>query len=163
MLLPMSGFHLAQFNVGRLAAPLDSPQLAPFVDQLDPINALAEASPGFVWRYTAPGQNDATSDRTLGDDEILNLSVWESREALWDFAYRSEHLAVLRNRRDYFQSHSRPYLVLWWIPAGTIPTVPESVERLLLLEDIGPSPKAFTFREAFDPDGSPVRRSARTA
>ncbi len=157
----MTSHHLAQFNVARLAAPIDSPQMASFVALLDPINELAERSPGFVWRYTVPGENNAFSDRSLGEDEAVNLSVWESREALWDFAYRSRHLDVMRQRREWFRPHSRTYLVLWWVPAGTVPTVPEALERLLLLEDDGPSPKAFTFREAYDADGQPVTDSAR--
>ena len=127
--------------------------MAEFVALLDPINELAENSAGFVWRYTVEGENNAFSDRSLGEDEAVNLSVWESREALWDFAYRSRHLDVMRQRRDWFKPHSRPYLVLWWVAAGTVPTVPEALERLLLLEDEGPSPQAFTFREAYDPDG----------
>jgi hypothetical protein len=148
--------HLAQFNVGRLVAPLDSPELAEFVEMLDPVNAMAEGSPGFVWRYTTPGSNNATGDRSLGDDEIVNLSVWESREALWEFTYRTRHLDVLRKRRQFFIPHNGAYLVLWWIPAGTIPTVEEASERLLLLETNGPSAEAFTFRETYEPDGTPV-------
>ena len=149
----MSRHHLAQFNVARLAAPVDSPQMAGFVALLDPINELAENSPGFVWRYTVDGENNAFSDRSLGEDEAVNLSVWELCEALWDFAYRSRHLDVMRQRREWFKPHSRADLVLWWVPAGTIPTVAEALERLLLLEAEGPSPQAFTFREAYDPEG----------
>lgn len=156
----MSAHHLAQLNVGRLVAPIDSPPLTDFVAQLDAINELAERSPGFVWRYTTPGQNDATGDRTLGDDEILNLTMWESPQALWDFTYRSRHLEVMRRRRDFFLPHSRPHQVLWWVPAGAIPGVAEAVERLLLLEEVGPSPRAFTFREAYEPDGTPVGDAA---
>lgn len=91
------------------------------------------------------------------------MSVWESREALWDFAYRSRHLDVMRQRRDWFQPHSRAYLVLWWIPAGTTPTVAEATERLLLLEREGPSPRAFTFREAYEADATPVPSYAAAA
>jgi Domain of unknown function (DUF3291) len=160
--VPVPGHHLAQLNVARLVAPLEHPQLAEFVALLDPINKLADGSPGFVWRYTTPGENNATADRSLGDDEILNLSVWESRQALWDFVYRSRHLDVLRQRRDFFHAHSRTYLVLWWVPAGTIPTVEESHDRLRLLHERGPSPRAFTFREAYEPDGSPVDASTVT-
>jgi len=151
--------HLAQFNVAQLAAPLDSSQLAGFVDLLDPINELAERSPGCVWRYTTPGATDATGDRSRGDDEIVNLSVWESRQALWDFAYRTRHLDVLCQRRQFFLPHTGAYLALWWIPAGTLPTVAEASRRLQLLDLEGPSPRAFTFKEAYEPDGTPVRRS----
>jgi len=159
--MEVSSHHLAHFNVARLAAPIDSVQMASFVALLDPINELAEQSPGFVWRYTVAGENNAFSDRSLGEDEAVNLSVWESQDALWNFAYRSRHLDVMRQRRDWFQSHARPYQVLWWVPAGTVPTVPEALERLLLLEDEGPSPRAFTFREAYESDGQPAGASAR--
>jgi Domain of unknown function (DUF3291) len=154
-------FHLAQLNVARLAAPIDSPQLADFMALLDPINQLAEQSPGFVWRYTSPGRNDATGDRIDGsDDELLNLSVWESVDALREFVYRSRHLDVMRRRREWFQSHARGYLVLWWVPAGHRPTVAEALERLAELERNGPGPRAFTFHRAFDSAGEPVGEGA---
>ena len=95
--------HLAVFNIGRPTAPLDSAQLQAFMDGLDPINALAERAPGFVWRYTAEGTNNATAARPFDDDVIVNFGVWESREQLWDFVYRSDHLDFLRRRREWFQ------------------------------------------------------------
>jgi hypothetical protein len=142
--------HLAVFNVGRTVAPLDSPELKPFMDGLDTINALAERAPGFVWRYTADGTNNATAARPMGDDIIINFGVWESREQLWDFVYRTQHLDFLRRRRDWFQHLLEPYLVLWWVPAGYIPSIDEAVARLEHLRRVGPSPEAFTFREPFD-------------
>src|SRR5438094_9735846 len=105
-------FHLAVFNIGRVVAPLDSSQLKDFMDGLDPINALSEQAPGFIWRYTAEGTNNATADRPFGDDVIVNFGVWESREQLWDFVYRTEHLDFLRRRREWFQKLAEPYLVL---------------------------------------------------
>src|ERR1051326_6905007 len=118
-----SDFHLAVFNIGTPVAPLDSAQLKAFMDGLEPINALAERSPGFVWRYTADGTNDATAARPMGGDIIVNFGVWSSREDLWNFVYRSQHLDFLRRRRDWFQRPDQPYLVLWWVPAGHIPTM----------------------------------------
>jgi hypothetical protein len=150
-------YHLAVFNIGRIVAPLDSPQLRDFMQGLDRINALAELAPGFVWRYTAEGTNNATAARPMDDqDVIVNFGVWESREQLWDFVYRSQHLDFLRRRREWFQAPSEPYLVLWWVPAGTIPGVDEAVDRLDLLRRHGPTREAFTFREPFEaprPDG----------
>jgi uncharacterized protein DUF3291 len=147
-----SAHHLAVFNIGRIVAPLDSEQLRPFMDGLDPVNALAEQAPGFVWRYTADGTNNATAARPLPDDRILiNFGVWDSRENLWNFVYRSQHLDFLRRRREFFEHMLEPYLVLWWVPAGEIPTVDEALERLEHLRRVGPSPEAFTFREPFDP------------
>ena len=146
-----SAFHLAVFNVGRTVAPLDSPQLQAFMDGLDSINALAEQAPGFVWRYTANGTNNATAVRPMGDGIIINFGVWRSRDDLWNFVYRSQHLDFLRRRRDWFEHLLEPYLVLWWVPAGTIPGLEEAVARLERLRRDGPTAEAFTFRESFDP------------
>jgi hypothetical protein len=144
--------HLAVFNIGRLTAPLDSVELQDFMAGLDPINALAQRTPGFVWRYTADGTNNATAERPFDDPEIIiNFGVWESRESLWDFVYRSEHLEFLRRRRDWFQHMLEPYLVLWWVPAGHIPSMVEAKQRLEQLRREGPTPAAFTFRQPFDP------------
>ncbi|HEU5160426.1 MAG TPA: DUF3291 domain-containing protein [Streptosporangiaceae bacterium] len=151
----MSGRHLAQFNVATQRLPLDDPRMADFVALLEPINALADRSPGFVWRLIGADGDDATSVRPCGDDVVVNFSVWESRQALWDFAYRSGHLDVMRRRREWFHRPGGAHLVLWWIPAGHIPSVDEAVERLRLLRADGPSPRAFTFRDFYDPDASP--------
>jgi hypothetical protein len=144
-------FHLALLNVGRLRAPIDAPQIKDFMDGLDPINALAEQSPGFVWRYTSPGSNNATATRPFADDDILiNLAVWQTREQLWEFVYRSQHLDYLIRRREWFEHMSEPFLVLWWIPAGHTPTLEEAKQRLDKLRRDGPSPEAFTFRQPFE-------------
>jgi hypothetical protein len=152
----MSRFQLAQINIAELKAPLDSPQLKDFVDNLDRINALAEGSPGFVWRLTGDG-NDATSLRPMG---IVNYSIWRDVESLKEFVYKTVHIEILKRKREWFERMSLPY-VLWWVPAGTIPTVAEAVERLELLRAKGASPEAFHFGEAYSaPDanqaGSPV-------
>ncbi len=146
----MSEVHqLVQANVARLLAPLDSPQLADFVAALEPINELADRSPGFVWRLQTE-DGDATSIRAFDDDMlIVNMSVWESAEALADFTYRSGHLAVMRRRREWFEAMAEAHLVLWWVPAGHIPDVDEAKQRLDLLRRTGPSPAAFTFRVMF--------------
>ncbi|HEY0537849.1 MAG TPA: DUF3291 domain-containing protein [Actinoallomurus sp.] len=149
----MTDHHLAQLNVGRLRQPLDAPESAGFVAGLKPINALADASPGFVWRLTDEGGEDATSLHPNGDDMIVNLSVWESREALWDFTYRSDHLELLRHRREWFVRMTEPFMVLWWVPAGHVPSVEEALGRLDRLREKGPGPVAFTFREPYDPVG----------
>jgi len=146
-----ASYHLAVFNIGRAAGPLDSHQLHDFMAGLDFINALAEQAPGFVWRYTAEGTNNATAARPLADDILINLGVWESRELLWDFVYRSQHLDFLRRRREFFQHMAEAFLVLWWIPAGHIPTLDEAIARLDEIRRNGPAPGAFTFREPFDP------------
>jgi hypothetical protein len=150
----MTDHHLAQLNVGRLIQPLDAPESAGFVAGLKPINALADAAPGFVWRLTDEDGEDATSIHPNGDDMIIvNLSVWESRESLWNFAYRSDHLELLRHRREWFVRMTEPIAVLWWVPAGHVPSVEEALGRLALLCEKGPNPEAFTFRESYDPAG----------
>ena len=141
--------HLAQVNVAIVRAPLDSPQLAGFVAALEPINALADHSPGFVWRLQTE-DGDATSIRPYDDERIMvNLSVWASLEALRGFVYATRHLDVMRRRREWFHRMADPYLALWWVPAGTIPTVAEAKERIELLARDGPGPEAFTFRSPF--------------
>jgi hypothetical protein len=144
-----SGFHLAQLNIARLIAPLDAPELADFVAWLEPINALADTTPGFVWRLQTE-DGDATSVRAFDDDTIIvNLSVWESVHALHAFVYRSEHNAVFARRKEWFERIEQPYLVCWWIPAGEIPTVADAVVRLEKLRSEGPTPEAFTLRSPF--------------
>ncbi|KQX56126.1 MULTISPECIES: DUF3291 domain-containing protein [unclassified Streptomyces] len=145
---PAPAAHLAQLNVATLSHPLDDPRLAPFVDMLDTVNAAADAAPGFVWRLVEDGAVDATGLRPAGEDVIVNLSVWESQDSLWDFTYRSGHLEVMRQRRDWFERHVAAHLVLWWVPAGHVPTVGEALERLADLRANGPSPRAFTFASA---------------
>src|ERR1700694_3336307 len=122
----MSTQHLAQCNVGRLRSRLDSPTLAGFVNALEPINQVADLAPGFVWRLQTE-EGDATSIRAFDDDMMLvNMSVWESVETLASFAYSEPHREIMRNRREWFERMTDAYLVLWWIPAGTIPTVEEA-------------------------------------
>ncbi len=146
----MSGHHLAQVNLARLLAPVDAPETAEFVAALDPVNARADRAAGFVWRLETE-EGNATSIRPFADPlVIVNLSVWESVEALEAFAYRDEgHRAVLRRRREWFERHVESDTALWWIRAGTTPTVDEAVARLAHLREHGPTPWAFTFRERF--------------
>jgi len=145
-------WHLAQLNVGRLLAPVESPAIRGFRAQLDPINALADADPGLVWRLQTEAGN-ATDIRPTEDDLFLiNLSVWRSIEALRAFTYTTAHVQVLRERRSWFEQLAAAHLVLWWIPAGHIPTVDEALARLDRLRRDGPTPAAFTFRAPFAPE-----------
>src|SRR4051794_33829448 len=147
----VGGHHLAQINLARLRAPLDSPQLTAFVAALKPVNALADSAPGFVWRLQTD-EGDATAIRAFDDDMlIVNMSVWESMDALQGFVYRNAaHRDIMRRRNEFFD-RPETYLVLWWIAAGTLPTVDEAKERVELLRAGGPSPAAFTFRQPFEP------------
>ena len=144
-------FHLAQINVGRLLVPINDARIAGFVAGLEPINRLAEASPGYVWRLQSD-EGNATSIH-LTDDPlfIINLTVWESIEALRAFTYTTAHVEALRQRRDWFERHVEAHLALWWIEAGSLPTTSDALERVALLRRHGPSADAFTFREPFGP------------
>ena len=151
----MTTFHLAQLNVARVLAPLDSPAMADFVAQLDAVNALADGAPGFVWRLQTE-DGDATAVRAFDDAAIIvNMSVWESPEALHAYVYEGGHLDVLRRRREWFARMAEAFTVLWWVPAGQRPTVPEGVGRLEHLRREGPTPHAFSFRTLFAPPGAP--------
>jgi hypothetical protein len=142
----MADHHLAQLNIARLRAPLDSPELAGFVALLPEINALGERTPGYVWRLQDES-GDATALRPFDPDVIVNLTVWQSLDALRAFTYRTAHLEPMRRRREWFLPHEGPHLVLWWLPAGALPTMEEAADRLDLLRRNGPSPEAFTLRE----------------
>jgi hypothetical protein len=150
----MKGFHLAQVNIGRFRAAIEDPVMEGFRSQLDAINALADRTPGFVWRLQTEDGN-ATAIRPYEDELMaINMSVWESLEALQQFVYKSAHAGPLRDRKQWFEPIAGPIQVLWWIPAGHIPTLDEAKARLALLKARGPSAEAFTFRTPFpSPDG----------
>jgi hypothetical protein len=143
--------HLALFNIARLRAPMDDPQIDDFRNNLDPINALAEESPGFVWRLQDESGN-ATNITPYPDPMVItNMAVWESIDELADFTYRSGHLDFLRRRRDFFEPPEEAILVLWWVPEGHTPSMDEAMARLAHLRAHGPTPHAFTFRHRFEP------------
>lgn len=149
----MTVFHLAQINIGRLVAPYGSAAVAEFVAALPQINALADAQPGFVWRLTGGG-DDATDIQAFDDPMVaMNMSVWESLEALAAFVYRSEHRDFMRRRREWFEAADEAYLALWWVPAGRQPTPAEGRARLEALRRDGPTPFAFSFRQPFPAPG----------
>lgn len=144
-------FHIAQVNIARMLAPLDDPSMAGFVDQLVRINALADASPGFVWRLADESGGAATDIRAFEDERILvNMSVWESIEALHEFSYRGHHAGLLRDRGRWFEASSTR-LALWWVAAGALPSVDDAKRKLDLLEANGPTPDVFTFKQRFSP------------
>lgn len=151
----MSGYQLAQVNIGRLRDHIDSPLIAEFKAGLEPINALAERSPGFVWRLVGEG-GDATDIQAFDDPLMaINMSVWTDMAALGAFVYRSEHLGFMRRRREWFD-HMDVYMALWWVPAGHRPSAAEGREKVELIARLGPTPEAFTFRHPFAaPDSAP--------
>jgi len=145
----MSSYHLVQSNVARMLGLIEDPVMAGFVERLEPLNALADASPGFVWRYQTD-EGDATEVRVFNDELILfNMSVWESVEALENFVYRSNHVEALQKKAEWFERASRATLALWWIEIGHVPSVEEAKDRFDVLWRDGPSAEAFTFRDRF--------------
>jgi hypothetical protein len=145
----MTKYHLAQINIGRLRAPVDDPMIADFAANLDRINALADASSGFVWRLVGEGGN-ATDIQPDADDPLLavNMSVWENPAALGAFVYRSAHQPIMRRRAEWFEKLEL-YMALWWVPVGHRPSVEEGMGRIETLRRLGPTAQAFTFRDIF--------------
>jgi hypothetical protein len=145
----MTAFHLAQMNTAGLRAPLEDPSMAEFVEGLDLMNDLADRSPGFVWRL-AGEHSDGTFAVPDDPSTIFTLSLWESLEHLRAYVYQSAHLDYLRRRRDWFVPHEHhDSLVMWWLPAGRIPSLRQGLARLARLRADGPGPEAFTFRQPF--------------
>jgi len=137
----MSKFHLAQINIAQLIAPQGDPVVADFFANVPRINELAESSPGFVWRF-----DDDYPDPMIA----FNMSLWESIEALSQFVYRSAHIEIFRRKTEWFQTISTANMAMWWIPQGQIPTPEEGLNKLELLNQLGPTMNAFTFAHRFE-------------
>lgn len=150
----MSTYELAQLNIAIMKEPLESPSMADFVANLDRINTLAENSPGFVWRLQTE-EGDATAMRPMGEDILVNLSVWQDVESLHKYVYDSAHIEIMRRRNEWFERMKEAYVVLWWIPKGQYPTESEAITKLKFLRENGPTKEAFTFRNVFLPPDSP--------
>lgn len=144
-------FNLAQVNIAIAKYSYDDPRFAGFVDNLDRIYALAETTPGFVWRHISVN-NDAEAKALFAEPELIfNMSLWESKDALSNFVYKSDHVNILRERAEWFVPQNRPTMALWWQKVGTIPTILEARHRLELLAQSGPTEDAFTFGSFFEP------------
>jgi hypothetical protein len=142
-------FHLAQINIGKVLYPVDDPRMAGFMDNLDKINTLAEATEGFVWRLKTD-EGNATSIHAFDDPMLLlNISVWKDIDSLYRYAYKSEHGEFFARRREWFSKIDLPTPVLWWIDAGQIPSPEEAKERINYVAANGASPYAFTFKERY--------------
>lgn len=153
----MSRYELAQLNIAVMKEPLESPGMADFVANLDRINALAEATPGFVWRLQSDAGN-ATDFRPLGESTLVNMSVWKDVESLNGYVYKSAHAEIMRRRHEWFEKMKEVFVVLWWIPTGHRPTIEEAIAKLERLRAHGPTEEAFTFRKAFPaPDSGEAR------
>lgn len=144
-------YHLAQLNVGRILHPLDHPQIRPFMDALNEINRLAESMPGFVWRLQTESGNATEVKHPWSADPfaLVNMSVWTGPEALQNYVYRSKHREYLKRRLEFFEKPNEPHYVLWWVPAGHIPSLEEAAERLEHYRRNGPTPLGFWFGSLF--------------
>ena len=145
----MPSYELAQLNIAQMKAPLESPEMADFVANLERINALAEAAPGFVWRLQGEAGN-ATAFRPFGADTLVNLSVWRSVESLSDYVFKSLHVEIMKRRKEWFERTPEVTTVLWWVPQGHRPDEHEAMQRLHTLRTLGPSAQAFGFKQYFE-------------
>lgn len=148
----MTRYHIAQVNIGKVRAPVEDPLMEGFTTRLDELNALADGSPGFVWRLQTSAGN-ATYFRPYEDDRILmNMSVWETIEDLRYYVYHTVHAELLRHRHEWFEKFAGTYTALWWVPAGHRPGIDEARKRLAHLDQHGPTQFAFTFKNSFPQD-----------
>jgi len=165
-------YLLAHMNYARLRAPLDHPSMTEFRLALDPINAIARSTPGFVWSLddscTAP-ERDAVP--LLRHDALLmpQLSLWRDVSSVQHFAFKSGHAMYLKRKREWFTTADvePPFAVCWWfavdplsshsfdgssnerLPA-VVPTLAEAFEKCQHLKEHGPTAEAFTFQTAKD-------------
>ena len=149
----MANYHIAQINIGRAKGPVEDPMMAGFMTRLDDLNALADRSPGFVWRLQTL-EGNATYFRPYEHDDriLLNMSVWETIDALRHYVYKTAHAEMLRHREEWFERFAGIYLALWWVPVGHIPGIDEAKKRLAHLDQYGPTQFAFTFKTMVQPD-----------
>ena len=146
----MPQYHIAEINIARMkGVDINDPIMKEFADNLDAVNAIAEKSPGFVWRLK-DDSNNATSFNPYNDEQILiNVSVWENIETLEDFMYRTFHSEFLRRRKEWFKTYGTAHTAMWWVPVGHVPTLQEAVENLSHRQKHGPSEIAFDFRNKY--------------
>jgi hypothetical protein len=153
----VEGPQLAEVNVARVRYPLEDPRMLGFREAIARVNLLAEEAPGFVWRLAAPGGHLAADVLLAMPGTVVNVSVWEDYESLHAFTYRGLHGRYLSDRARWFQPIPGPHTALWWVQAGTEPTVEEAVRHVLYLRRWGPSPRAFPVLHRYAPDGSRIR------
>lgn len=147
-------WHFAELNIARLLQPLDHADNVEFVAMLDGVNRIAEASAGFVWRLKDDDGRSASYVEVYDDPLlIVNLSLWESPDALRHFVYRSGHSSYLRRKREWFAESTTTDMVCWWVPTGELPDVHDAVARLDRLRSDGPSLEGFPFTDIQGPPG----------
>jgi hypothetical protein len=147
----MREFHLAQLNIARMLFTQDDPAMRDFMDALEPVNAVADDCAGFVWRLQSEEGDTTAEDVFGGSSWLVNMSVWESLDALKAFIRSPGHLAIMRRRSEWFEKVGEAYTVLWWVPAGHLPEPEEAHQRLQALRSDGPTPQAFSFSQPYPP------------
>jgi hypothetical protein len=150
--------HLAEVNIGKFRYPTTDPRMAEFMDNLDRINALAERSPGFVWRLM--GDNNNATDLRIGDDNAVNMSVWESPEALEHYVFKTVHVQFYKKRAAWFELMEKPHMVFWWVEVGHRPDLQEALDRLEHYQKNGASDYAFGWAEVIDKERWHAQRCA---
>jgi hypothetical protein len=136
--------HLAQLNVATALDDMDSERLAGFNAKIDIVNAVADRSPGFVWRLKGEDGAAATEIRASDDPRYLvNMSVWETPEHFEDFVWNTIHKRVYAGKHEWFEPPKQPHMVLWWVEPGHQPSLDEAMQRLDDLRTNGPSERAF--------------------
>jgi hypothetical protein len=155
--------HLAQVNVARLRAPVDDPAMREFAAGIASIHRLAAASPGFVWQLRTDGSHGICVQPGEGGPVFVNLTVWRDYDALHAFTYLGPHAGFLKRKSRWFAATPQPSTALWWVPAGDVPAVDDALRRLRHLRTYGPTPRAFSLRRRFRPDGAPSGRGRRAA
>lgn len=145
----MTGFQIAQLNIATPRYPVDDPRMAEFMDNLDAVNAMAEAAPGFVWRLVGDGNNATDLAWPARPEMLVNMSVWTDVESLFHFVYKTAHTKFMRQRLEWFERPEGAFQALWWVPAGHQPSLAEAVDRLASLERDGPTAHAFSFKQRF--------------
>ena len=145
-------FYLAQVNIAKMLAPLESPDMKEFVANLGKINSLADGSDGFVWRLKEDG-DDATAIRIFGDGFLLvNLSVWKDPDTLYRYIYKTAHAEMMKRRKEWFEKMHERHTALWYVSKGELPTVTDAEERLVHIRNNGETPYAFSFKKRFTLD-----------
>lgn len=159
-------WHLAQVNIARTKAPFSAPAMAGLTSRIAEMNALAESNPGFVWRFTTGSEADNRlelfSDYFVPFERerfFFNMSVWKSVEDLRHYAFKTAHLELFRDRHAWMDSSPRAHAAMWWLPAGKTPTVADAKDRLLSVDQHGPTDFAFTFAKPFPPPANTGARS----
>jgi hypothetical protein len=160
MVVQPGGTHLAQLNVGRARFPTDDARMSEFMGALDRVNALAERSPGFVWRLQTEASNATDIKLTEDPQFIVNLSVWETPEQLEHFVWNTVHKRFYEKKSNWFEAKTASHFVMWWVPAGHIPTPEEALARLAHLTEHGPSDYAFGWESLASFAASTGRRCA---